>query len=239
MTIAVKERPIIFSGPSIPAILNGPKTQTRRAMKPQPVGSPILNAAGNWRLADRDGIDPNSDTWRCPYGQPGERLWVKETFWERENKAVIAYDTGGGYRDNPSDQAERMPMEWDRLEKLQESESPKRVAELMKAWGWNKCPSFHMPRWASRITLEVTDVRVERVQAISAEDVSAEGIEQYAWSSSEEYRFQVCKWRDCVEALHRLRRDKFTELWDSINAKRGYSWESNPWVWVVGFRLIS
>jgi hypothetical protein len=98
-------------------------------------------------------------------------------------------------------------------------------------------PSIFMPRWASRITLEVTGVRVGRVQDISEEDVLSEGTEQVAWESKD-YREYTCMWRDCASAIRTRRRTEFRRIWDSINAKRGYGWDTNPWVFVYEFRRI-
>jgi hypothetical protein len=188
-TTATKERPIIFSGPMVRAILDGSKTQTRRVMKPQP-------------LSAGPGV--------CPYGRIGDRLWVRET-WNTVNPegepTSILYKADGSvmYRPFPSAEAG-----W----------KAEQDAESLDAQRWNT-PIF-MPRWASRITLEVTDVRVERVQEISEEDAKAEGVKP---DPNE---------RPYVEDF----REDFEHLWDSINAKRGHSWESNPWVWAITFRKL-
>ena len=170
----MKERPIIMTGESVRAILEGRKTQTRRVIKPQP----------------RNGKD-----WRCPYGQSGGRLWVRET-WQAQSI------TGEWWHKVKKD--ERPLHNWSVVDR---ATLPASLNEMPPKW---ISPLF-MPRWASRITLEVTGVRVERVQDISEDDAIAEGT-----GSTSVYRL----------------------LWDSINAKRGYSWDSNPWVWAVGFKII-
>lgn len=156
----VKERPILFSGPMVKAILAGKKTQTRRLVK-APRGSEPSHA----------GVD-----FGCPYGQLFDRLWVRES-WQcnhaDQDRSKVNYRADGR----------------DRL-----------------LW----TPSIHMPRWASRITLEVTDVRVQRLQDISEEDAKAEGAEG---------------------------REAFASLWDAINGNRA-SWASNPWTWAIGFRVL-
>jgi len=185
----MKERPILFNTDMVRALLDGRKTQTRRVVKPQPYMNHDSRAQGNTNL--------------CPYGQIGDRLWVRET-WAYVPKTAYAQSTGVHQIINPNNPD---------------------MAAVYKA-GWERCapswkPSIHMQRWASRLTLEVTDVRVERVQDISEEDAKAEG----------------CPVRGNIDAT----KDPigwFAWLWDSINAKRGYSWDSNPWVWVVAFKLI-
>ena len=180
----MKERPILFSGEMVRAILDDRKTMTRRVVKPQPeqdTDCPYHIGTGIERKARI-----------CPYGKPGDRLWVRETFCDRNNNGEqikpLYRSDGQEYQDGDGRLFE-----------------PK----------WK--PSIFMPRWASRITLEITNVRVERLQDISNKDIESEG---------------ACG-RACV--THRL---TFKQLWDSINSKRGYSWESNPWVWVVEFERI-
>lgn len=195
----MKERPILFSGPMIRAILEGKKTQTRRVMKPQPElwaqtgtyhypldkkpyrGAPIGSVAA-------------IDAYRCPYGRPGDHLWVRETWQETAGDGDVAH------------------VQYRATEKL---------ALNYLASGWR--PSIFMPRAFSRIDLEITAVRVERVQEITGNDVIAEGIEFPNGTNPQ------TAWRD--------RWEPFRCVWDQINAKRGYPWSSNPWVWVVEFRL--
>jgi hypothetical protein len=148
----------------------------------------------------------------CPHGRIGDRLWVRET-WNTVNPegepTSILYKSDGAlmYRPFPSAEAG-----W----------KAEQDAEAIDAQRWNT-PIF-MPRWASRITLEVTDVRVERVQEISQEDIVSEGVDgtHASWGLGSDHSVTKC----------------FAELWDSINAKRGYSWESNPWVWAITFRKL-
>jgi len=209
-----RERPILFSGEMVRAILDGRKTQTRRVVTPQPsantayviagedgVRALCISALGNGEYAG------GSDPWRrCPYGAPGDRLWVKETFWTQHHGPPLVW--------------EQQPLHY-----AADVEDPRQVEDYAKR------PSIFMPRWASRITLEITEVRVERVQEISAEDVAAEGVEIPRLEPDRGTTWYEGKEDD-------LARHPFSLLWDSINAKRGYSWETNPWVWAVTFRVL-
>lgn len=206
----IKERPILFSSPMVQAILEGRKTMTRRIVKPQPTE---YNGFWSWRKNYNAGIGGcNGDTSKfvqllagwSPYGQPGDRLWVREAMYA---------DKDGGWTYKADDE----PVGCDRADETQ-----------MIAWVHHKqtehCSSIHMPRWASRITLEITDVRVERLQDISDSDAVNEGItgvlDDGIWSYNG----------------HALPRDGFTDLWKKINGDG--SWDANPWVWVVSFKVV-
>jgi hypothetical protein len=154
----------------------------------------------------------------CPYGQPGDRLWVRET-WRPE-----IHDANGGdfemigYKETDTNDAcmdvlKRDLCEWRKW--------------CSKNGDAKWYPSIHMPRWASRITLEVTGVRVERVQDLSEADARAEGCTHTGIGPLVS--------ADEIETA----RDQFARLWDSIHAARGYSWASNPYVWVVEFRRVT
>lgn len=206
-----QERPILFSAEMVRAILReeSPKTQTRRVVTLREFG--VTDTPGyDFRFRDRRLFWHNYRAAdfiarRCPYGKPGDRLWVRETF------CVVDDTEHGGerwvdYRATPR-YSEHHPAGWD---------SAPNDAEALK---WK--PSIHMPRWASRITLEVTDIRVERVQDIGTLDAMAEGaapLPVVGGTASYTHGFRV--------------------LWDSINAKRGYGWDVNPWCWVVTFRRL-
>jgi hypothetical protein len=226
----MKERPILFSGPMVRAILDGTKTQTRRVLKPQPEehchGS-VLYWKGREVLPE--------GTYRCPYGKPGDRLWVRETYGyygcsskypEGLHEAYVKYHADGANRTVPFETAESMAaatpqqnIKWPaRLAELDCEERQWEESSLLDAWWQRKksIPSIHMPRWASRITLEITGVRVERLQDITPDDAIAEGV----WHGCENPPYPAL---DCFEIL-----------WQSINGPD--SWEQNPWVWVVEFR---
>lgn len=207
-TVEVRERPILFSGPMVRAILDGRKTQTRRVLIPQPVGGDRVEWFSNgWFVGQLRDSENSFRPLRCPFGQPGDRLWVRET-------------TFGASSGEPQDLCYRVACPCGRSDE-----------EHAEAHGWR--PSIHMPRWASRLTLEVTDVRVERLQDCSAEDAIAEGLMQatkdgllYKWGTPD---MDWADWR--ISPI-----DAFEWRWNQINAARGYGWDVNPWVWVVTFQ---
>jgi len=183
----MKERPILFSTEMVRAILDGRKSQTRRIIKKQPVDILPMNVPNEWvALLTRE--PAHGEVWKCRYGIPGDRLWVRETWFP------IPKSEGGGA-----------------IYKVTNSDSYKPSLK------WK--PSIFMPRWASRITLEVVNVRVERVQNISKTDCIAEGIGGL---------------EDIVAGWHQ----SYAQLWDSINAKRGYGWGVNPYCWVIEFKVL-
>jgi hypothetical protein len=187
----MEEHPILFTGPMVRAILEERKTMTRRVIKPQP--NEIANGTPWLNGMQRDRMI------HCRYGKPGDGLWVKET-WNWCYSAVKDEKGKGpiGRKDLLVYAADGTPEVLD--------------------WKWR--PSIFMPRWASRILLEVTAVRVERLQDITEADAGAEGAET-AW---------------CLVTGKPQYREGFYELWDSINKDRGLGWDSNPWVWVVSFK---
>lgn len=213
----MKERPIIFSAPMVRAILDGRKTQTRRAIKPQPtVSEQRLRELGAWAddytLSEQvnAAFQAGCIDAHCPYGRPGDRLWVRET-WS-------IYDYECARRDQPED----VWVPEKRSDLPRPSSLPR---ETRICYAADNAPgdemvcysSIHMPRWASRITLEITGVRVERLQDISAFDALAEGVIDWATgptSPKQDYR----------------------ELWESINGPG--SWDANPWLWVIEFKRI-
>jgi hypothetical protein len=201
----VKERPILFQGAMVRALLAGTKTQTRRVVKPQP--HPDAQVGGHYGGG--------------PYGQPGDRLWVREAFrmttpFDKDSPARVAelcLDAGypkpwapiqyeaDGRRDN-----------WTSVSTIQAKPEPGKLR-----------PGIHMPRWASRILLEVTAVRVERLQEITHGDIEAEGIPCEGAPMPGELQ----KAKHCVQWIG---------LWEAINGKG--SWVANPWVWVVEFKKV-
>lgn len=196
----MKERPILFSAPMVRAILAGTKTQTRRIVKKQFAGTARI--VGDCVAFIDNGRRAGPDQ-RCPYGQPGDRLWVRET-WASNSRGDILY-----YRAD----CQQRGADW--VMSLGEG------SELCIG-RWQ--PSIHMPRWASRITLEITGVRVERLQDISEQDAMAEGAEPYRLPC-----------RPQREALRHV--DGFHTLWESINGPG--SWERNPLVRVVEFWRVT
>lgn len=214
----MRELPILFSGAMVRAILAGRKTQTRRVMKPQPdsFGQPSWlfgdgHSGVGWYCGESDYPDEGSLFWRCPYGAEGDRLYVRESF------AIESGPGGYGYR-YKADGGVRQAGAGDWLHIRGEVFD----AREMPIEGYSYRPSIHMPKMAARIWLEVTGVRVERLQAMPWQDAIAEGIKSIEAGAT----------RIGSPAL------EFAMLWDGINAARGYSWESNPWVWVVEFRRV-
>ena len=214
----MKVRPILFNGEMVRAILDRRKTQTRRVVKPQP--DDVWHESGwkNGGVGMRFGMEVEGVL--CPYGVPGDRLWVRETW-----AAVMFYEAhvegfGLGYADDweGSSHIPQGPSEYTILYRA-DNEWDESVED--RGFRWR--PSIHMPHWASRITLEVTDVRVERVQDISEADAEAEGAPP------------ILVPPDGGGAPFT---EGFMDLWDSINAKRGFGWDANPWVWVVAFRSV-
>lgn len=199
----MKERPILFSGEMVRAILEGRKTQTRRVVKlPRPMEQPnmFFNVSEEWTVYDA-ATTPATE-WhsiKCPYGSVGDRLWVKET---------LAADERGMFyfADN----------------------TPVNVPDNFTQTVREKLPSLFMPRWASRITLEITNVRVERLHDISEVNAMAEGIQL-----AEDARMFADESPTRYSAVA-----QFQALWDKINGKK-YPWSSNPWLWVIEFPKIS
>ncbi|ASK18424.1 hypothetical protein [Halomonas sp. N3-2A] len=250
----MKERPILFNAAMVRAILNGHKTQTRRAIKLKTgdtFDEHALSAAiQEWRpmydeVAQKV-VGKTAALIRCPYGQPGDRLWVRETFQgplvdqEEMEKDPTYFKDMGRYK-NPEHCAYR--ASGDSCEYVDQD------GDLIQRWK----PSIHMPRWASRITLEIVSVRVERLLSISDEDAIAEGCytnDEYSDMAGEAdvWPCQICDGYqvheqgslagasevDCHSCDSPKKR--FNQLWQSINGfdRR----DANPWVWVVEFRRV-
>lgn len=208
------ERPILFSGTMVKAILDGRKTMTRRVVKPQPgKQAGLWRSECEWLSGECAFIDPQLDPpeyfLTCPYGIPGDRLWVRETWAD--------FDVDG---DDPRRVVYRVSA----------SDADGLVGGYKVKWR----PSIFMPRWASRVTLEIEAVRVERVQEITEADAMAEGCEEAECKFCADPQGVQGAHCNCDEGY----RESFRALWDSINAKRGYGWDVNPWVWVIQFRRL-
>lgn len=223
----MKERPIIMSVESVQAILNGTKTQTRRVIKPQPSAGIRNDVFVPGGLADGHGR-----AMRAPCSV-GDHLWIRErhTYGDTDGESFVsvfyADDNTQSCQCN-MDAAEEASLWIERREDDGDG-------------GDNWRSPIYMPRWASRITLEVVDVRVQRLQDISESEAKAEGIRKN-WIGDDcppEYADEWMNYEEdeegfpCLSAI-----ESFSTLWNSINAKRGYPWESNPWVWVIEFRWV-
>lgn len=224
----MKERPIIFNSEMVRAILDDRKDQTRRVCK-LTSGGHVKEPGGNrrWHPDDPEAV------LACPYGQPGDGLWVREAFhygWSLDEVHVAPTDaTIGKWVRGDYDPTE------DKVWYVADGNPPEKPSEIYDKWDGRKTPSIFMPRWASRIALEVKAVRVERVQDISDDEIRAEGCETDEYLEFRENAEMCAPLGSTIDGL----RDVFAELWDSINAKRGFGWDVNPWVWVVEFERVT
>lgn len=205
----MKYRPILMNREMVRAILEDRKTHTRRVIKWESLHKqaglpfPTKCKLAWFKLLNGWGIDAGDACLRevkCPYGVPGDRLWVRETW---------SVSCRGGYY-GPGLNPETTTIQY-----AADYADAYKIRHGTKIYGRWK-PSIHMPRWASRITLEITDVRVERVQDITEDDCVAEGLKLLQGGIRRAYKI----------------------LWDSINDKRGFGWDVNPWVWVVEFKKL-
>jgi hypothetical protein len=212
----MKERPIIFSTPMVQAILDGRKTQTRRIVKGE-----ALEWLDQTKFTPEFVSDPDNSL--CPYGQPGDLLWVREAFQHTSILNINMEDENYGY----VYRADGQP--WDDHE------------------GWRWKPSIHMPKAAARIWLRVKDVRVERVQEISEADIKAEGVRiPVNGKGSNRVILELSGKNKAIEFLPKVLNIKpnqselmfahWAQLWCKINGRE--SWDANPWVWVVEFEHL-
>jgi len=219
----VKERPILFQGAMVRALLAGTKTQTRRAIAKQamhdlyyqrmygtsPPPNPVdFGTPGLWRIVGPDYPDSKEDDVRCPYGVPGDLLWVREA-WRTTGD-------DGRCDDMPPRDLQPHPVWYEANGQAPRDECAGKYR-----------PPMFMPRWACRILLEVTDVRVERLQDISEADAGAEGC--VGW----DYKRGVHRW----DQPRSTNVDEYRQLWEQINGPG--SWGANSWVWVVEFRKVT
>jgi hypothetical protein len=200
----LREHPILFSTPMVKAILSGNKVMTRRVVKLRDGDDPYLSGG---RL-----IHPMSGLISCPYGEAGDLLWCREGFWTNGAKpseadfVIYHLEHESGLRE----------VSKDRQGNFQEG------AFIGQ---YKRFPSIFLPRWASRIILEITSIKVERLWDISEEDIKAEGFNYLAYRCADEMKPE--DWSE------------FSDGWDMINGKRkGCSWADNPWCWCISFRRI-
>lgn len=181
----MSEKPILFSAQMVRAILEGRKTQTRRVIKPQPEAD--LDPSTVVAAWDTGFIDE-----KCPYGETGDHLWIRENFWlDKKTGEMLGY--------------------------CAEDEEKYSNNKTVK-----KTHSIYMPRWASRITLEITDIRVERLQDITQADACAEGVLLKSW--------------EACDSFNTTPERQFCKLWKDINGPQ--SWDENPFVWVIEFKVL-
>jgi hypothetical protein len=243
----MRERPIIFSSEMVKALLAGRKTQIRRVVSIRNTDYyedksinynneitgifPHKNQGLYWTFClswSVVGIEHSDATnIPCPYGQPGDRLWVRET--------LIRHKEAKDMPDTITYLSDLTPVI---------GQSAPRPPYLHRAvWEWGerrKLPSIFMPRWASRLDLEIVNVRPERLQDISEENAKAEGIKGHTEHGGGSHSNPITIYPAFPEKDGGFLspRDAYEALWDSINAKRGYPWSDNPWVWVVEFEVL-
>lgn len=217
----MKERPILFSAPMVRALLDGTKTQTRRLIKPQPeINEAWLRKGGCWDES-RTEAQHLDGAWQagfvdveCKHGQIGDRLWVKEAITFAGSEPVNHYN--GEERDFATFLADGS------LTKL-------------SGWCWKRdyLPGMFMPRGLSRITLEITDVHVQRLQDISEKDAQAEGVERVRiWEDGDRRAHDECGYHPPLSSHV----GAFAHLWDGINGVG--AWDANPWVWALTFKRV-
>ena len=243
----MKERPILFNGEMVRAILDGKKTQTRRVIKPQPTqireAEYELDCGKAWLVTYANGTPEDEWIEVCAPYNVGDHLWVRETWqpdFSEHGDVFIHYradDKWGIYPMTEEIPDEWVEREWTKLDDIYRAASVPQNSGgrwLPESIGFKAPwkPSIFMPKWATRIWLEVTGVRAERVQDISEEDAEAEGVTPILRDGGGfEPWGAPCPPFPCYAEV-------FARLWDSINAKRGFGWDTNPWVWVYEFKRL-
>lgn len=259
----MKERPILYSGEMIRAILEWRKSQTRRAINHLLGFGRITdfhkdnnrwyfrNKRGTWNDIDTDDLMR-----RCPYGVPGDKLWARETFCYSTDLKLRRLN--GGDWGNEGGDYKRLPCPRNvcqcGIDTVYYRAGTKEEHTGIYKWR----PSIHMPRWASRITQEITDVRVEQVQDISEEDAVAEGFEPSVdrwWEgfqriggnrvsvsvgAGENGDIPAPEWMECAELviMDKTAKDNFLSMWNHLYFERGYGRDVNPWAWAITSKVV-
>ncbi|POW57008.1 hypothetical protein C3408_11915 [Candidatus Pantoea alvi] len=227
----MRERGMIFNADMVRAVLNGSKTQTRRILTPHQLKMIEAAAhAGECYPLESGHQHANSQSYYrewCPFGLPGDRLWVRETFATLEPGSYEPVKPCDGYA---------QVVRYAASDRLANSDRDVR--------GFNWRPSIHLPRWASRITLEITGVRVERLNSINEHDAIAEGLAEIS-KDGRAYKYGIPD-RDGYPGTddfgwpwHEWERypiSAYSKLWRSIYGEE--SWQANPWVWVIEFKRV-
>ncbi|ENQ2676698.1 TPA: hypothetical protein MAF88_001647 [Klebsiella pneumoniae] len=228
----MKERGMIFNGEMVRAILDGRKTQTRRPIKwKQTRFTEIGEREDGSKWPWSEDAEHACDFWHpCPFGAVGDRIWVREAFRVHSRAtdvATLVYKASE--RNSWTEQTHRVPVAV-----CNKPATPEK---------WT--PSLHMPRWASRILLEITDVRVERLNATSEEDAQREGVHTEVWDQTVVARNYAARdeffqfWSEDMPhyvEMNQLYRSSFRSLWESIYGAE--NWLANPWVWVIEFKRV-
>ena len=258
----MKERGMIFNAEMVRAILDGRKTQTRRIMKVQPSeGFSPMNMAletdynARWYTPAREdskgylhpgkhqvfGVANDNEGYTCPFGAVGDRIWVRETWAQLGNEDGCAIDWNDNLVKDAGAEAARIYRasctigDYGLWQIPDDAFWKPHTDDRQYEGSWR--PSIHMPRWASRITLEITDVRVERLNSISEEDARAEGVGSAVWFAAK--GVPESEWTSLGEhgAMQASHINKFATLWESIYGAE--SWQANPWVWVIEFKRLA
>jgi hypothetical protein len=241
---SVAEHAISFTAEHVAKIFKREKTQTRRVINPQPPSNCAYlcgNPGNGWAWTDGstkdyDYFPKDREGLNCPYGKPGDRLWVRE--------ACLMWKPGGDpghnivYADDPEYRALLKDAALIRKGKKDGS-----IPEHIGNWAYTS--QRFMPRRAARLILELTDVRVQRVQDISEEDALAEGCSVSVVTADDLADLAISDVSPQVKELGKalgpgrfMARCEFMGLWDSINGQRGYLWLDNPWVWALSFKVV-
>lgn len=235
----MRERPILLNGDMVSAVLNGSKTQTRRIMKVQPESNQfgLLRITDStkrsdigkyhWAESNATGTHARSELFSCPFGAVGDCLWVRETWADvnHEGCPAVAYRADDEVRDLSEDDGDEADPN---LEKYWFANwYPDLISGTEGRWR----PSIHMPRWASRIKLEITGVRVERLNSINEADAATEGVPPAGDLLPDYPSTYLTPKGDFATA-----KVAFQRLWESIYGAD--SWQANPWVWVIEFKRV-
>lgn len=245
----MKERPIIFNAWSIQAILEGRKTMTRRVIKPQPIIEGCGAVVGPEKWLSKEGrviyncdYEPSPFSEACPHGQPGDRLWVQETWRQRGGGGKL--DGTGEYVtiEYRASATTTYMGDYDEITYARERRSPPDIDHSKSGMKWH--PSIFMPRWASRITVEIVDVQARQIQQIDREDCINEGLQPWEnmkgdvplgyyrslWGHFSVHPDNADPWGDFCDAEEEVVRDSFGRLWDSIHIKPKRA-KRNPYTW--------
>lgn len=235
----MKERPILFSTPMVQAVLDGRKIMTRRIVSMEKItklgrgqftheGTGAIAyfeqfaEVGPWR-ARAGHYNVWSPLFHCPYGKVGEQLWIRETFYAFGEYRYTGKLTKTGAKEVEFVDRTQNTQSWYRY--VADGEEMPTVTDRF-ALGWHCRPSIFMPRVACRQSLEITGVRVERLQEITEDDAIAEGVQPNDGDCG--FGCECCELPTTI----------FERLWDGLNAKRGFGWDVNPWVWVIEFNQV-
>lgn len=216
----MKELPILFSTEMVQAILAGRKSMTRRIIKPQPAAFVTSAVWKKFSSSCPEHVteDEHIKTFlsdKCPYGKSGDLIWVRESFTVLEPEHCASMKERFVYKASCNSESDEIRRDY-----------------IKSGWPYQWKPSIHMPKEAARIWLEVTDIHVERLQDISQEDAQAEGVFPPAPHRCGGWKNELHDFKDCFRCA-------FKVLWNQINGPSGNTWEANPFVWCVRFKVLS